>query len=377
MMREIAAIVRKDLRQAKRDPRFMAPSLIIPFVFLLVYVVMWNSVGGGESFTCGLVVRDTSPQADDMANIIENMVSTTNHTWFKIERYDLATASQLYQDTQLISYILIPAGFGANISSGQRAKVVIFINNANDDVVKNYVHRIETAVFLYNQGAVYPDFNQSGARIILDESFSLQATPSNVSYMAAVGILLSLMTCSIAGQALLTATEFETGAIQDTLNSPVSRVALVIGRTIAAIPRSFAVLLITIPVICLSLSVFPIGNLLVLTGILLLTVLAMVPIGELIGMKTKKREQALLASVLITVMAFLGGGGIAPIGLIPASLRTILELIPMTYSFSLWTRVFFLDTVLGLWKGSLFLIATWIVMSAAVVLLLKREVERI
>jgi ABC-2 type transport system permease protein len=366
MIREIAAIVRKDLKQAKRDPRFMAPSLIIPFVFLLVYVVMWNSVGGGESFTCGLVVQDTSPQADDMADIIENMVSTTNHTWFKIERYDLTTASQLYQDTQLISYILIPAGFGANISSGQRAKLVIFINNANDDVVKNYVHRIETAVFLYNQGAVYPDFNQSGARIILDESFSLQTTPSNVSYMAAVGILLSLMTCSIAGQALLTATEFETGAIQDTLNSPVSRVALVIGRTIAAIPRSFAVLLITIPVICLSLSVFPTGNLLVLTGILLLTVLAMVPIGELIGMKTKKREQALLASVLITVMAFLGGGGIAPIGLIPASLRAILELIPMTYSFSLWTRVFFLDTVLGLLKGSLFLIATWIVMSAAV-----------
>ena len=376
MLREIAAIVKKDLKQAKRDPRFLAPSLIIPFAFLLVYSIMWASVGGGESFACGLVVQDLSPEANDMAGIIENMVSTTNHTWFSIERYDLETASELYQSTKLIGYILIPEGFGANISSGQQGIVLLYINNANDDVVKNYVHRIEAAVLLYNQGAISPQFDQSEARVALDETLFLPVTPSNLAYMGAVGILLSFMACALTSQAMLTATEFETGAIHDLLNSPTSRLAIVIGRTIAAIPRSFLALLITVPVISLSVNVYPKGNLLVLFGILILTILALVPLGELIGMKARQREQSLLAAVLLTVVGFLAGGGLAPIGLMPYSLRVIILLIPTTHSIGLWTRVFFSETLLGLWPSVLFLLGTWLVLTVVVVRLMKKEVER-
>jgi ABC-type multidrug transport system permease subunit len=375
MLREIAAIVKKDLKQAKRDPKFLGPSLIIPFVFLLVYTIMWTSVGGGESFACGLVVEDTSSEANDMADILENMVSTTNHTWFSIERYDLETADELYLNGDLIAYILIPEGFGANISSGQNATAVMFINNVNDDVVKNYVHRFEAAVLLFNQGAVYPEFDQSGAPISLDESFSLASTPSNLKYMAVVAIMLSLIACSLTSQAMLTATEFETGALQDTLNSPTPRLALVLGRTIAAIPRSFSALLISAPVICISMNVFPVGNILILFGILLLTILALVPIGELIGMRIRNREQALLASVLFAVASFILGGGMAPIGLSPFSMRMIMLTLPTTHSFALWPRVFFQDTILGLINNALYLLGTWIVMSAVVVLLMKREVE--
>jgi ABC-type multidrug transport system permease subunit len=375
MLRAIAAIVKKDLKQAKRDPKFLGPSLIIPFVFLLVYTIMWTSVGGGESFACGLVVEDLSPEANDMANILENMVSTTNHTWFSIERYNLETADELYRNGELIAYILIPEGFGTNISLGQNATAVMFINNVNDDVVKNYVHRFEAAVLLYNQGAVYPDFDQSNAPIAIEESFSLAATPSNLKYMAAVAILLSLIACSLASQAMLTATEFETGALQDTLNSPTPRIVLVLGRIIAAIPRSLSAILISAPVICFSMNIFPVGNLLILFGILLLTILSLVPIGELIGMKIRNREQALLAAVLITVAGFILGGGIVPIGLSPASIRIIMGILPTTHSFALWSRVFFLDTMLGLTTSALYLLGTWILMSAVVTHLMKKEVE--
>ncbi len=376
MLRTIAAIVRKDLRQAKRDPRFAAPSLIIPIAFLLVYSIMTNSIGGGESFVCGLVVQDQSSQADDMAGIIEDMVSTTNHTWFNIEKYDLETASDLYESNQLIGYILIPEGFGANISSGQEATIILFLNNINDDIVKNYVHRIEAAVLLFNQGAVSPEFDQSNAKVALDETLFLPMTPSSLAYMGAVVILLSLIACSLASQAMLTATEFETGAIQDTLNSPAPKFAILIGRTIAAIPRSFLTLIIMIPIVCLGLDVYPTGSLLVLFGILILSILALVPLGELIGMKTRNREQALLASVLITIVGFLAGGGLAPIGLVPIALRLIILIIPITHSIGLWIRVFFSNTLLGLWPSTLFLIGTWLILSLVVVRFMNKEVEQ-
>jgi ABC-type multidrug transport system permease subunit len=377
MIREVAAVFRKELRQARRDPRFMAPSLIVPFVFLLVYSIMWSTIGGGESFACGLVVQDISPEADDMAGIIENMVSTTNFTWFSIERYNLTAADSLWRNGGIIGYILIPTGFGANISSGGTAKITLFIANLNDDVVKNYVHRIEAAVLLYNQGAVYPEFNQSDAPVALQETLSLASTPSNLTYMAAVSIMLSLIACTLTSQAMSTASEFETGAIHDTLGSPTSRVAILLGRTLAAIPRSFLSVLVLAPVVYVWIGVTPVGNILVLVGIMLLTVLALVPIGEIIGMKTRKKEQSLLAGILLTVLGFLAGGGLAPIGLTPINYRLVIELLPMTHSIGMWARVFFMDTMTGLMYGTAFLLGCWIVLSFVVVMLTQREVERV
>ena len=377
MIQQLIAIIKKDLRLAKRDPRFIAPSMIVPFVLLSVFVTMWGSFGGGgESFVCGLVVEDQTTFGEEMAAVIENMKSTTNHTWFTITRYDATTADSLYQQGELISYILIPDGFGANLSVGLDASVVMFINNANDDIVKNYAHRIEAAVLLYNQEALSPDFDQSNARVALEERLTLPMTPGNTEYAAAAAIILSLITCSIAGQGLSTATEFENKAIDDTLNSPISRLVLVFGHTLAAIPRSMLVLLITYPIITIGLGVYPVGNPLVLIGIILLSAFALTPIGELIGVMAREKEQALLAAVLISVIGFLAGGGLAPVGLIPFQFRIFSLLIPVTYVMVLWTRVFFLDTMTGLLPSVLALVTIWFVFTIAVVLLTKREVER-
>jgi ABC-type multidrug transport system permease subunit len=376
MLREIIAVVKKDLKQAKRDPRFIAPSLIVPFILALVYTIMWAQVGGGESFVCGLVVEDQSSQADEMAEILENMVSTTNFTWFKMTRYDSESASQMFQSGSLIAYILIPEGFGANVTSGVKAIIVIYIANANDDIVKNYVHRIEAGVLLYNQLAIYPDFDQSDARVALGETLNHTETPSNMAYMYAVGIILSMIVCSVASQAMATAADFETQAIYDTMNSPASRVSIIVGHTIAAIPRSLAVMIITIPVLLLGTGTLPVGNVFILGLILLLTLLALVPIGDLIGIRTKQREQAILFSVLFAVFGFLAGGGLAPIGLMPAELRAIVMLLPTTHSISMWTRVFFLDTTSGLLLGTVALVSVWIVMSIITAQLMNREVER-
>jgi len=376
MLREIIAVVRKDLKQAKRDPRFIAPSLIVPFILALVYSIMWAQVGGGESFVCGLVVEDQSSQADEMAEILENMVSTTNFTWFKMTRYDSESAAQLFQSGSLIAYIVIPEGFGANVTSGVKATIVIYIANVNDDIVKNYVHRIEAGVLLYNQQAMYPEFNQSDARVALDETLNHIETPSNISYMYAVSIILSMIVCSVASQAMATAADFETQAIYDTINSPASRASIIIGHIIAAIPRSLAVMMITIPILLLGTGTLPVGNVFVLGLILFLTLLALVPIGELIGIRTKQREQAILFSVLFAVFGFLVGGGLAPIGLMPAELRAIAMLLPTTHSIGMWTRVFFLDTTSGLLLGTAVLLSVWIVMSVVTTQLMKREVER-
>ena len=379
MLREIAAIVKKDLKLAKRDPRFMGPSLILPIMFLLVFGALSGTLGGvsgGEAFVCGLVLEDDTVYGEEMAQIIENMKSSTNYTWFTITRYSPEQASQLFQDGELIAYILIPEDFGENVSTGLDANIVMYVNNLNDDVVKNYVHRVETAVLLYNQGAYSPEFDQSEAKVALEETLALTETPSIIAYAGAASIMLSLMACILTSQAMSTATEFETKAIYDTINSPTSRVALIVGQTIAAIPRSLVVLMFTIPITIIMAGIAPVGNVFLLFGIIIVTILGLMPIGVLIGLVTKKRETALLSGVLLTVIGFYIGGGLAPVALIPSNIRIFALLFPTTYGLSMWTRIFFFDTMTGLVGGTLALLGIWIVGSFIVVQLMKREVER-
>lgn len=376
MLRSILAVARKELRQARRDPRFIAPALIAPFMLLSIYVILIPTFGGGEAWACGLVVDDQTSYAAEMAEIITNMKSTTNHTWFTITEYDSITAKELFQSGSLIAYVLIPSGFGANISAGLNASVVIYINNINDDVVKNYVHRIEAAVLLYNQGARYPDFSQSDALVSLDETLTLKVTPGLSQYAASATIILSLIICAVAGQALATAAESESRAIYETLNSPISRLDLILGRTIAAIPRSLMSIIIVFPITAIGMSVYPTGNFLLLGLIVLFTILALAPIGEIIGMIARKRETALLISVLLTVFAFLAGGGLAPIGLMPQQFRIFSLLLPTTHTLALWTRIYFYNTFSGLVSGFIVLAITWTLGTAAAVFLANREVQK-
>jgi ABC-type multidrug transport system permease subunit len=377
MLKQILAVIRKDLKQAKRDPRFLAPSLIVPFVLLSVYVILWTSIGGGESFACGLVVEDQSTEAEEMVDILANMVSTTNHTWFKTARYSLEEATQLFESNQLIAFIIIPEGFGYNISINTKAKIILHLNNYNDDVVKNYIHRIEAAVLSFNQGATYPEFTQSNATVALEETLALVDTPSNIDYMASASMILSVTVCAIAGQALNTASEYESKAIYDTLNSPTPRLALIIGKTLAAIPRSFLSIIIAGPVIAITIGIFPVGNVFILFSILLMTIIGLVPLGELIGILTKKREQALLVSVLITIVGFFMGGGLAPILLLPVQVRIPALIMPTTYGIVMWTRVFFYDTILGLWSSFMALGVIWFIGTALVTFLTNKEVEQL
>ena len=108
----------------------------------------------------------------------------------------------------------------------------------------------------------------------------------------------------------------------------------------------------------------------------LLSALALAPIGELIGMKLRNREQALLASVLFVVAGFIAGGGMAPIGLSPEIVQMIVGIFPTTHILGLWGRVFFNDTLLGLTTSSLALILTWIILSVVVYQLMKKEVQQ-
>ena len=95
-----------------------------------------------------------------------------------------------------------------------------------------------------------------------------------------------------------------------------------------------------------------------------------------IGIRTKRRELAILGSVLFSVIGFLAGGGLAPIGLMPLELRIASLVLPTTHVIGLWTRVFFLDTVAGILPSVVFLVATWLVLTVVVSTLMKREVER-
>ncbi|MHA1780185.1 MAG: ABC transporter permease [Candidatus Thorarchaeota archaeon] len=201
-------------------------------------------------------------------------------------------------------------------------------------------------------------------------------TPSLLSYNGISAILLSVVACAIGGQAMLAAADIENGALYETLNSPAPRISYILGRTIAAIPRSILGLVFVIPFITLTLGLPSTGEPLLLVGVVILTILGTAPIGEIIGNGVGNREQALLLSVIITILGYFAGGGLAPVSLLPQPYRSITLLSPMTYALDFWIRSFFIGSQ-GILLFPIFMLFFWWILLTALgaVLLSRRSIK--
>ncbi|MHA1771766.1 MAG: hypothetical protein ACTSXS_09305, partial [Candidatus Thorarchaeota archaeon] len=97
---------------------------------------------------------------------------------------------------------------------------------------------------------------------------------------------------------------------------------------------------------------------------------------EIIGNGVGNREQALLLSVIITILGYFAGGGLAPVSLLPQPYRSITLLSPMTYALDFWIRSFFIGSQ-GILLFPIFMLFFWWILLTALgaVLLSRRSIK--
>ena len=127
MLRDLKAIVSKEVKELVRDPRILLGMIIVPVIMFPIMGAVMQSVftqvqEGMKQVTVGVADFDHGNWSQAL---IENLTRLGANV-ISIEADNEAQAIQRMQTYNLTDLIVIPDGFSQNITEGRKAQLKIY-----------------------------------------------------------------------------------------------------------------------------------------------------------------------------------------------------------------------------------------------------------
>jgi ABC-2 type transport system permease protein len=324
-MRKALAVYRKELRQILRDRRTLLILVFIPALFLLLYGYALNF--DIKHIALAVDDRDGTPQSRAVVSAFVNSgyfdLVATAHSPAEIER--------LVNLNRARAVLVIPEGFGRDVTSGLHAPVQVIIDGDNANTattVLGYAVSLLRTVGgeLAPSSIVRPPPLTVEPRIWYNPELrsTLFLVPGLIAYIG--------MITAVASTALSIVREKESGTIEQVRMAPIDTLSFIAGKTLPyfLISLASAGLIILTSMVLFGLPMR--GNWLALLVALSLFLVGALGTGLLISTVAESQQvafqMALLISFLPTIML---SGFIFPISGMPAFLQAITYVVPAKY----------------------------------------------
>ena len=341
-MSKALAVYRKELRQISRDRRTLMTIVFVPAFFLLLYgyALNWDI----RHIALAVQDRDATPQSRALVSAF------VNSGFFDrvADAYSPEEIDRLLDLNTVRAALVIPEGFGRDVSSGRRPQVQMLVNGDNANTattVMSYAGSIVRGagadVVTGAAPAAPPVFVEPRIWYNPELRSTLFLVPGLIAYI--------LMITAVISTALSIVREKESGTMEQVRMAPIDTFSFVIGKSIpyffislasAALIIIAAMLLFGLPMrgswlgLLLALSLFIAGAL--GTGLLISTVAETQQVAF---------QAALLTSFLPTLML---SGFIFPISSMPDALQVITLIVPARYFLIALRGIVLKGTPLGL-----------------------------
>jgi ABC-2 type transport system permease protein len=323
-MRGSLAVYRKELRQIARDRRTLMILAFIPVFFLLLYGYALNF--DIRNVALAVEDRDGTPESRALVSAF------VNSGYFDLAAavYSPADAERLLDLNDARAVLVVPEGFGRDLTTGRTASVQVLIagDNANTaTTVMGYALSI-----VRDSSAVAPGRVQIVPPVAVEPRIWYNPELRSTLFLVPGLIAYIAMITAVASTALSIVREKEMGTIEQVRMAPIGTFSFVVGKTIpyflvsllsAALIILAAMLLFGLPMrgnwgaLLVALSLFLIGAL--ATGLLISTVADSQQVAF---------QMALLISLLPTLIL---SGFIFPISSMPRALQLVTNLVPARY----------------------------------------------
>ncbi|MGQ9684429.1 MAG: ABC transporter permease [Anaerolineae bacterium] len=329
MLKRIWAVMQKEVRQILRDRRTLTVMIILPVAQLLVF---GYAVETEVRHLPTLVVDNSRSPAS--WRYLEKLFNTS---YFDFHGY---VASQRELIAQLDGGgarvgIVIPAGFAADLERSS-AQVLIIIDGSDPGVARSALNAATTAsqrygVQLMAERLARLGRGESPAPIDLRTRLLYNPDMRSVDFMVPgiLGLIMQTQTLMLTAFAIVR--ERERGTMEQLLVTPIRPWELLLGKIT---PYVFFTLCNIGMVLLIGVFWFGVpfkGSLLLLFGLSLLFLFSSLGLGLLISTVTQTQQQAQQMAALILLPSLLLSGYIFPRESMPALIRDIGALIPLTY----------------------------------------------
>ena len=336
MIERILEMMRKEFRQAFRDPRARVVMIAPPIIQLLVFGFAVNL--DVENIRTAWVDADCTPQSRQLRSEFEG--SRYFHVLY--EPQSQSEIDSLLDHGRVDLVVRVDKGFAADVLRGRTARVQILLDGTNSNtasIVAGYARRLLTQ-FASHVSSSFSNLPPPASHLQLRPRIWFNANLRSRDYFIPGVIALVITVTTMILTALALVREKEIGTLEQLMVTPLRPVELMLGKTMPfALVGLFDVLLVT----ALALIVFRVplrGEIALLFAGAALYVMTTLGIGLFISTVSQTQQQAMMLSFFFTFPIILLSGFAFPIANMPEVIRWLTYLNPMRYFLEIVRAVF-------------------------------------
>lgn len=347
MWERILGIVRKEFRQALREPRMRVVLVVPPLLQTIIFGFAVNL--DVERVKLGWMDLDGGPASRELYDAFE-----ASHEFQVVAKAKTEQEAQgLVDRGDAQAVVRVAPGFSADIGAHRQGQVQLLLDGANSNTAAIILSHATGVVAGFNrrtlerqQRARLVDRTREGAVLVRIPGveaerrvwFNPELRSRNYFVPGVIVNVLTLVTLMLTAFSIVR--EKEMGTMEQLMVTPVRPIELMLGKTIPfALVGLFDLLLLT----AVALAVFGIpleGSFLLLIGAGVLFILSTLGAGLFMSTISHTQQQAMMASFFFFQPAFTLSGFAFPIRNMPEPVQWLTYLNPLRYFMEIVRGVF-------------------------------------
>jgi ABC-2 type transport system permease protein len=322
------SLIRKEFLHIRRDPRMLAVMLCMPIIQLMLM---------GYAATTDIEHLHTAVLDSDKSEASRELIEAYRASnYFDVALYveSERQLEYLIDRGQVQAGLIIPAGYGQELTAGERPQVA-FVIDGSDPSVANTVFAASQSVgqahsmrIMERTMGIDPD-DLPGVQVRPRVWYNPEMKSSNFMIPGIIGMILYFLTALFTAMAVVR--EREQGTVEQLIVTPIQPLEMIIGKII---PYGFISFFDVLEVLALGVFWFGVpirGSLGLLLGLAVLFLLTSLGIGIFISTIASTQQEAMLLAFLIMLPSIFLGGFFFPIEAMPGWLQAITYVIPLRY----------------------------------------------
>lgn len=345
MRDRILEIIRKEFRQALRNPRMRTMLFVPPILQLLLFGYAVNM--DIDHSVIGWMDLDRTTESRDL----REKFTGSGHFTIVRELTSNEEAQQALDRGVIQAAVRLLPGFAQDLQRQRQTAVEIIVDGANSNTAQILGAQAQSIVVAYSAEQLRlqqrrrlvgrPEAARLGVPDVRAESrvwFNPELRSRNYFVPGVAANIVILITLMLTAMALVR--EKEIGTMEQLMVTPIRPVELILGK---CLPFALIGLVQVTLMTTIALLVFHVpfrGNVLMLYGCSLLAVLNSLGVGLLISSVSQTQQQAMLSSFMFFQPAFTLSGFSFPIRNMPEVVQWITYLNPVRYFMEIMRAVF-------------------------------------
>lgn len=322
------AVMHKEFLHIRRDPRVLAVMFLIPVVQLVL--LGYAATTDVEHLPTAVLDRDRTRQSREL------LEAYRASNYFDLVRFVQSEAElrQLVDRGEVRAGLIVPAGYGQELAQGQQAQISVVIDGSDPSVAQTAFSGAQAVGQALSVRLVQARFHidpaqQPGVDVRPRVWYNPDMRSANFMIPGLIAVVLTLLTMMLTALAIVR--EREQGTMEQLIVTPIRSPELIIGKVAPYVLIGFFDLLEILFIGVFWFHVPVHGSVPLLLGLACLFLLTSLGLGLLISSVSATQREAMMLTYFIFLPTIFLSGFLFPVDAMPAFLRFLSRLVPLTY----------------------------------------------